>query len=300
MKAPKSYIALVCILLLTIGCRTNRVIVKPIKDRSPSFLTKRIEKNLFEYETISFKTDVKIDVKGEKKSFKNTIRIKKDSAIWMSISPALGIEVARAIITRDSIKLIDKWNDQYYLGEFDYINDQFDTDLNFDILQDILVANPIFYDEKEKFVATKDNKGHILTSKNKRNVRKALGLDINDIKEENDLEKDTLNFDVDQRRLRRIIKKEEEENLIVKRYWIHPRTYKIQQTLIKDLYYNRTFELNYTEFDEVALMQFPDKAEFLLKDDDNISKIQLEYSRVRVNKSLKFPFSIPEKFERIQ
>ena len=276
------------------------MVVKPIKDRSPSYLTKRIEKNLFEYETISFKTDVKIETNGEKKSFKNNIRIKKDSAIWMSISPALGIEVARVIITKDSIKLLDKWNDQYYLGEFDYINEQFDTDLNFDILQDVLVANPIFYDEKEKFVATKDSDSHILTSKNKRNVRRALGLDVNDIKDENELEKDTLNFDVDQRRLRRIIKKEEENELIVKRYWINPNTFKIQQTIITDLFYNRIFQVNYTEFDEVAFMKFPDKAKFLLKDDDNISKIDLDYSRVRVNKSLKFPFSIPEKFERIQ
>ncbi len=282
------------------SCRTNRVVVKPMKERSASFLTKRIEKNLFEYETLSFKTDVSVEMKGDKKSFKTNIRIKKDSAIWMSISPALGIEVARAIITKDSIKLIDKWNDQYYLGEFDYINDQFDTDLDFYILQDILVANPILYDQKEKFVSTNDIDKHILTSKNKRKVRKALGLDRNDLKEENESERDTLNFTVDQRRLRRAIKKEEEEDLIVKRYWINPESYKIEQTLIKDLFYNRTFEITYQEFDEIALMDFPEKSEILLEDDDNRTKVFLDYSRVRVNKSLKFPFSIPDKFERIR
>jgi len=271
-----------------------------MKERSASFLTKRIEKNLFEYETLSFKTDVSVEMKGDKKSFKNNIRIKKDSAIWMSISPALGIEVARVIITKDSIKLIDKWNDQYYLGEFDYINEQFDTDLDFYILQDILVANPILYDQKEKFVSTNDIDKHILTSKNKRKVRKALGLDKNNLKEEDQNERDTLNFTVDQRRLRRAIKKEEEEDLIVKRYWINPESYKIEQTLIKDLFYNRTFEIIYKEFDDVALMYFPEKSEILLEDDDNRTKVFLDYSRVRVNKSLKFPFSIPDKFERIQ
>ena len=107
--------------MFAFGCRTNRVIVKPIKEKSPSFLTKRIEKNLFEYETLSFKSEVTVQMKDEKRSFKTNIRIKRDSAIWMSISPALGIEVARAIFTTDSIKLVDKWNDQYYLGDYDYI-----------------------------------------------------------------------------------------------------------------------------------------------------------------------------------
>lgn len=274
--------------------------MKPIKERSASFLTKRIEKNLFEYETLSFKTEVSIEMKGDKKSFKSNIRIKKDSAIWMSISPALGIEVARVIITKDSIKFIDKWNDQYYLGQFEYINDQFDTDLDFYLLQDILVANPILYDEKEKFVATNVADKHILTTKNKRKVRKALGLDRSDIKEENETEKDTLNFTVDQRLLRKAIKKEEEEDLIVKRYWVNPETFKVEQTLIRDLFYNRTFEIIYSEFDDIALMKFPDKSEILLKDDDNRTEVFLDYSRVRVNKSLKFPFSIPDKFERIQ
>ncbi|HAR20844.1 MAG TPA: DUF4292 domain-containing protein, partial [Cytophagales bacterium] len=37
-----------------------------------------------------------------------TIRIRKDSVIWISVNPALGIEVVRALITKDSIFVIDK------------------------------------------------------------------------------------------------------------------------------------------------------------------------------------------------
>ena len=274
--------------------------VKPIKDRSSSYLTKRLEKNLFQYETLSFKTDVNLQMKDEKRSFKANVRIKKDSAIWMSLSPALGIEVARAIFTQDSIKLIDKWNDKYYLGDYEYINNIFDADFDFGMLQDLLVANPVFYDAKEKFVATKDRNGHILTSKNKRKVRKALGLDKNLLKEESEIEKDTLQFNVNIRKLRRAITKEDEEDLIVKRYWINPNTFKLDKSIIRDLYYNRTFIVDHLKYDKVALMEFPDETEILLEDDDNTTKVKMEHSRVRVNKSLKFPFVIPEKFERIQ
>ncbi|NND77260.1 MAG: DUF4292 domain-containing protein [Flavobacteriales bacterium] len=288
------------ILTIALGCRTNKALVKPIKDRSPSFLTKRMEKSLFEYESISFKTDVSIRMKDEKRSFKANVRMQKDSAIWMSISPALGIEVARVILTEDSIKLVDKWNDQYYLGNYDYINDIFDADFDFKMLQDLMVANPVMYDPKEKFVATKDHKDYILTSKNKRKVRKALGLDKNLLKDESETEKDTLRFNVDTRKLRKAITKEDEEDLIVKRYWINPGSYKLDKTIIRDIYYNRTFKVEYLKYDKVALMEFPDETEILLEDDDNTTKVQMEHSRVRVNKSLKFPFVIPEKFERIQ
>ena len=239
-------------------------------------------------------------MKDEKRSFKANIRIKKDSAIWMSLSPALGIEVARAIFTQDSIKLVDKWNDKYYLGDYDYINSVFDADFDFTMLQDLLVANPVLYDSKEKFVATKDRKGHILTSKNKRKLRKALGLDRNELKDESELEKDTLQFNVDTRRLRKAMTKEDEEDLIVKRYWVNPNTYKLDKSIIRDLYYNRTFIVDYLKYDKVALMEFPDETEILLEDDDNTTRVKMEHSRVRVNKSLKFPFVIPEKFERIQ
>ncbi|MBK6894893.1 MAG: DUF4292 domain-containing protein [Flavobacteriales bacterium] len=41
----------------------------------------------------------------------------RDSAVWVSITPALGIEVARALLTTDSLFLIDKIHDTYWLGD---------------------------------------------------------------------------------------------------------------------------------------------------------------------------------------
>ena len=276
------------------------MVVKPLKERSPSFLTKRIQKNILDFETLSFKADVSIESQGERKSFKNSIRIKKDSAIWMSISPALGIEVARVIITQDSIKLLDKWNDQYYLGGFDFLNEKFDTEINFTQLQDILIANPIYFNEKDKFVSANDRSHHILTSKNKKNVRRALGMDLVYDKEVPMHLKDSLHLNVDQKRLEKLMEKEEEESLIVKRYWIHPDNYRIEQVLINDLYYNRAIELKYEDYFNVASLAFPKESTITLIENNATTKIQMDCSRVRVNKNLKFPFSIPDKFERIQ
>lgn len=254
---------------------------------------------MIDYEFMSFKSEFDVRLKDEKKSFKANVRIKRDSIIWVSISPLLGIEVARIIFTADSIKLIDKWNDQYYLGDFEYINDKFDTDLDFFMIQDLFVGNPIFYDNKEKFISSKDDKHHILTSKNKKKVRRALGLD-RILKEETIGEVDSLEYEIDQRRLTRVIRRNEEADLIVKRYWINPESYKIEKSLIHDLSYNRLFEVEYLDFEDVKANLFPSETLVLLKESKKSTSITIENSRIRINKPLNFPFNIPEKFERIK
>ncbi|CAN5801728.1 DUF4292 domain-containing protein [soil metagenome] len=70
-----------------------------------------------------------------------TIRMKKDSVIWISLVPVLGIEAVRAKITRDSIMIVDRIHRTYYAGNFDILKERFNIDLSFDILQNILVGN---------------------------------------------------------------------------------------------------------------------------------------------------------------
>jgi hypothetical protein len=69
------------------------------------------------------------------------IRIKKDSMIWLSVSPALGIEAARCLITRDSIKIIDKINKEYIAEGFESLSERFNFNLSFDLIQSILIGN---------------------------------------------------------------------------------------------------------------------------------------------------------------
>ena len=38
----------------------------------------------------------------------------RDSAIWLSISPLLGIEAVRVLLTKDSVKALDRLNNIYY------------------------------------------------------------------------------------------------------------------------------------------------------------------------------------------
>jgi hypothetical protein len=79
-------------------------------------------------------------------------RIKKDSLIWFSIS-GFGIEAVRGIITQDSLFAIDKLHREYVKFDFLTLSNNFNFDLNFEIMQSLVLGNlPIKKKGKNKFV----------------------------------------------------------------------------------------------------------------------------------------------------
>ena len=68
------------------------------------------------------------------------LRVRKDSTIWISISK-VGIEAVRALITRDSVAIMDKLERRYAIYDFPTLSRQFDFDMNFDLLQALIVGN---------------------------------------------------------------------------------------------------------------------------------------------------------------
>jgi hypothetical protein len=102
------------------------------------------------------------------------IRAKKDSAIWISISPALGIEVARVMMTHDSIRVIDRINKKYYSYDY-YVFSQF-TSIPIDLktLQNIIAGIPIYFDDKK--VKTNRQDTLVMLTSGQMKVRNTLYL----------------------------------------------------------------------------------------------------------------------------
>ena len=68
----------------------------------------------------------------------------KDSAIWLSANAILGIEAMRVLITRDSVKLLDKLNKVYTARSVDYLQDLTSLPLDLPTLQDLIIGNAVF------------------------------------------------------------------------------------------------------------------------------------------------------------
>lgn len=88
----------------------------------------------------------KIDYAGRDMSASGSaqIKLRRDSVIWISVKK-FGFEVARAQITQDSIYLLDRINNEYAVEPLSYVEKRFRLPARFDLLQNVLLGNPIFF-----------------------------------------------------------------------------------------------------------------------------------------------------------
>jgi Domain of unknown function (DUF4292) len=92
----------------------------------------------FKYLNIKSKVNY-VSTGSEEQSFPVNIHIKKDSIIWLSI--VVGLEGARGIITKDSVIFLDRLHRTYYKYDFASLSKQFNFNINYDLVQSILIGN---------------------------------------------------------------------------------------------------------------------------------------------------------------
>jgi hypothetical protein len=71
-----------------------------------------------------------------------SFRCRKDSIIWVSVTPGLGIEAARMLFTRDSAMVIDKINGQYLKVSYDKLGEISGYTASLSQLQKLLLGDP--------------------------------------------------------------------------------------------------------------------------------------------------------------
>ncbi|MEI9910287.1 MAG: DUF4292 domain-containing protein [Bacteroidota bacterium] len=83
---------------------------------------------------------------GKKENVNATLRMYKDSVIWIAVTGLFGIEGLRAFITKDSIKVINKLDKIYTGRSVAYVQEVTGLPLDLASLQDLLIGNPVFLD----------------------------------------------------------------------------------------------------------------------------------------------------------
>lgn len=106
-----------------------------------------LRQNHIDFKSFSAKIEVDYeDAEGKKYNVTAHVRMHKDSIIWISIRAILGIEGLRALITRDSVHLLDKQNNTYTPRSVAYLQEVTALPLDLSSLQDLLMGNPVFLD----------------------------------------------------------------------------------------------------------------------------------------------------------
>ena len=257
--------------LILFSCKTTRTIYKePIKEYGADYLFEQLKSNELKFNFFSAKFFIDYINDMNKVSFRGQIRIKKDSLIWISFSPALGIEVARLMITNDSVKFINRINDTYFIGDYDFVNDFLETNIDFDIIQSFITGNDFTYYENGKFRASIDSKEYRLSTAARSKLKKYVK------------------------------KSEENPKVFIQTIWLNPENFKITQLHIKEIKKeNIKLEAIYDDFIFIDQQLFPSNINFHVLAENNI-KVAVDYSKIIINKPLRFPFKIPRKFTQIQ
>ena len=94
----------------------------------------------FDYQYLQFKGKVQYETSSDKQEAQVNIRMKRDSIIWASISK-VGFEGVRAVITRDTVVLLDRLHKSYFAGNFKALKRRYHIPVTFDQLQAALVGN---------------------------------------------------------------------------------------------------------------------------------------------------------------
>lgn len=153
-----AFLILVCLLVL--ACKSKKEAINVPQDMKQEIVAKgkdmnqeiisRIDnaENNFNYFQAKIKAQYKED-NGKELNFDIALVMEKDKYMWMSITAILGIEVARVMITTDSVRIIDRLHKKAILTDFGYLQQMSNVPLKLEHLQRLVVGNTIFKNSPE-------------------------------------------------------------------------------------------------------------------------------------------------------
>ncbi|HSZ72091.1 MAG TPA: DUF4292 domain-containing protein [Cytophagaceae bacterium] len=106
------------------------------------------------FDYLVIKSKISFKTKDNVTNLTANIRIKKDSIIWLSVTPGMGIEVLRAVITPDSVKLINRIDNKYDQYSISYIRETLGIGLDYYNLQNLLVGDVLLPLSDDDLVTT--------------------------------------------------------------------------------------------------------------------------------------------------
>jgi len=262
-------ILLLASLLILVSCSPARKALKaPLKEEGADFLFGKLKEKELKFDWFSAKFSAEYSNKGKKNSFSGQIRIRKDSLIWISLTPMLGIEAIRLMISQDSVKLINRLNDTYFIGDYEYVNRFLNTNIDYDLMQAILLGNDLQFYEGGKFRASIDHGEYKLATGERLKLRKFVR------------------------------NSQEKLRIFIQNIWLDPENFKITHVEIKEIRRdNIKLESTYNTFEKIGEQLFPKKMTYTIWADNTI-RIKSDFSKMVINTPLLFPFKIPASYER--
>jgi hypothetical protein len=149
MKSKQSLLYLILIAFLFGACASRKrmsTVQSPIASLSPAEMMRnevstKLFANNFQYGFLSMKAKVHSVSKKQDLNITLNIRMQQNEKIWVSVNALGGFEVARVLLNKDSIAIIDRMNKVYEVHDYKYLSTLLKTDVDFYGIQALLLGN---------------------------------------------------------------------------------------------------------------------------------------------------------------
>ncbi len=250
------------------GCGLKRELAPtPVEPYyKPESVMKQVLSNQSKFNWFSARFTGNVVLQNQSHNVSGTIRIEKDEAIYISLAPILGIEIARIIITPDTLKFLNRIESSYYIGHIGFLNSMLQTSFDYEMLQSLLIGNDFSGYNTDAF-AIIENEGHIVLHDPERYSLKNPHTS---------------------------------KSTVINQYlWIDPANKRIKKNIIREPGTQRSISAEYNNFEQIQGEKIPAELNLLITDANSYANLSLHYLRINLNEPQQMIFSVPSRYKPI-
>lgn len=216
-------------------------------------LVSKIAENQSNYRTLGTRAKLVWDDGKSEQDFQASIRLKKDSIVWMSLSGALNVEGARLFLSPDTFRLINKISNEYIVHDFNYLeNWLLQFPVSFKMLQQIISGAKIDIHERASMASYQDSMFVLYCETDK----------------------------------------------MLEKIWVNTGNYTISKILLKDKLLTQQMTVTFDGYNQLQGKPFSYKRSIEINRDGLIMKLDIDFTKVRLNEELAYPFDVSDKYKR--
>lgn len=259
------------VLMLSPACKSKKQVLKrSINEYGFDFLYDQMLKNQLKFNTLNSKFSLRYEEGKKVTNLKGQIRIAQDSLIWISFSPALGIEAVRVLLSKDSILFINRLNKTYFTGAYNLIDSLLNTTIDYNLLESMLVGNDLSQYDINKYKSSVDGGLYNMTIRERRKIKRYIK-----------------SGEIDTR-------------VLVQQIWLDPDNFRMRRINLKEKgeEEDNTLQVFYDDYIPIDGELFPSKVHIQINSKKTIH-IDVEFNKTHLNEEQSFPFSIPVKYDKL-
>lgn len=284
MKYVKYKICIaVCLSLWFAGCTSTRKVSKSTQPEQKAIekevaeviekhvdVLDKIQDNNLKFTSFYAKSTVVFVNNGKKQTTDAIIRIKQGEKIWISVVPALGIEIARLMVTPDSVYYLNRLERVFLKKPFTHISQMLKKNMDYHMLESLLIGNDFSGFNLIPHTIISDNENYTISFENR--MPKTSTLSAKNI-----------SF-----------------NIPLQQLVADVNNYKIKQNSVEEKINNIKFVVFYKNFKMEGLQLVPQDISMWIDTEGNRYEISIQYNKIQLNQSQNYPFAIPSSYKEIQ